>query len=1186
MFIFGIVASKYIDVTGIKKVDFGKCLGIGLYTDDYSTISGCLNLHKNVPSQAYSANDLYDNLKNQRIKVTGEKIKTAKLPEGNQIVELFEFYLKLALYDKNIQDEFIVKMMTFENDFEKLFIHVFSYVLTKQNRKEKLYIDTKNIDYFNPIFDMNIILIRLRKIKDLYTNFDLYDTSLIDMIIEKLDINSAIPNKSSTEGFNDRIINMLSNKYNEVEFRSVRTVFDNKNLNINNLFIDIVIIDDKYVDEKETELDNIYQRENYSSLFENLYRTKKAVNLNELFCTTNNDIINNIVYGRAGVGKTTLAKYMCIKWKEDRCWSDIFKFPIYIELRNIKEFNSLEETVIDLYHINDEEIANLDVKLIISFLEKNKENILYILDGFDELDKWNQKKLVNLLNKYPKWILTTRPYGFNKADIVHANKSFENIGFDNISMKKYVKNYFELNTNKGSKLIMYLDKNTNIKAISHIPIILEMICGLWNDSENNISANMSITQLYNNIIECLSTNYLNRKHDNDNKEIDSKKYKIYLVLGCLSYYGLIENTIIFSMKNFDDIVINLETNIIQEPIDVFFEKYIKRIGLLKEIRKGDNYRQSNYYFQHLTFQEFFSAKYISSLCDENFLEFIITNKYESKFQMVIMFISGNINCIERADLLFRGLFENEKDICGLFILQLATLCYSELKNFDNFYYKNILDNYISSWILYAREIYADDMYLSNKIICNIFEKLYAKKNFSQRLNKMLLNFIYEDVSSDNFNFGINLIQILNISNNEFINRMLYLLKNVNVINDNTYIVNVVNAIINIGKYDNKIIIQLKKILNDSNRLTRLYVAKILINIDSDTNSYYDIFMEILNSNDVSFVIYTLNIIGSIGQCSKEILNKIKQLISIDNTKIVLATLNTVDKLDKIDVEVFELVNKLTLSNVYLIEKKASEILENLINNGYDKSFFYSKQIIDKHDAFISNQEELIVQELHSGENIRIAVACKKIVNNRMYSQNITNEILLLMESDSTKRRSAILVLSSLMFIDDEIYEYVVKLLSDQDEDVTIKSVICDYLYKNIEIVPNDIIKILISNLEIKDFTLSKKIVHILSKLNAIDLLINIIQNNKIFIKYVINDIQLNELINYVSKVGISSDVILELIYKKSLIIASPIYIDQRLNQISFYDNGIKHDIKLYNDDFTKILEYYEMMNSRRNELMV
>ncbi len=129
---------------------------------------------------------------------------------------------------------------------------------------------------------------------------------------------------------------------------------------------------------------------------------------------------------------------------------------------------------------------------------REREKVLWLLDGYDEIPESLPQNLVNLRNELldkAHHILTSRPYGNNLPDHV----KMEITGFTDENITKYVDQFFDQikdefddAPSKGQKLQSFLKSNLSIWGVAHIPINLELMCSLWGDndfSKNNDTNN-------------------------------------------------------------------------------------------------------------------------------------------------------------------------------------------------------------------------------------------------------------------------------------------------------------------------------------------------------------------------------------------------------------------------------------------------------------------------------------------------------------------------------------------------------------------------------------------------------------------------------------------------------------------------------------------------------------------------
>jgi len=146
------------------------------------------------------------------------------------------------------------------------------------------------------------------------------------------------------------------------------------------------------------------------------------------------------------------------------------------------------------------------------------KNILWILDGYDEIVQnvpSHLEYLFEQLLKTPHHILTSRPY----LNTLSYDVKMEITGFTDDNIKKYVQQFFdqmkdELDVSINSqKLLNFLKSNPSISGVAHIPVNLELICSFWSNEDWSETKELTITTLYNMVVEWLCRRYL-RTQDN------------------------------------------------------------------------------------------------------------------------------------------------------------------------------------------------------------------------------------------------------------------------------------------------------------------------------------------------------------------------------------------------------------------------------------------------------------------------------------------------------------------------------------------------------------------------------------------------------------------------------------------------------------------------------------------------
>lgn len=408
-----------------------------------------------------------------------------------------------------------------------------------------------------------------------------------------------------------------------------------------------------------------------------------------------------LLEGWAGIGKTSCCQFIANQFSQKgtvnspTLWSDRFKLVLWIPLRNLSTYTERKYSLADV--VKEECLSSQDesltVEVIDAVLKYFDNHILLILDGLDEAMGWYRE--TNKAHGHPKqWsfrcqlmrslinqkqhctIMTTRP-GYLDQDLREMfDRRLEMIGFTDENINAYVEKYFERYNRQahGQRLLHEIRRNPNLKGIAHIPINLALMCLVWRDAKDevNIPERLTMTQIYSGVVlwllrrdRCERLKREGLKHLDGSNEIiseDVARQKSRLwgmsdfesdnyykeLLECLEALAwnnqcakhersiLIPGTLIVDYLK--------EKGVHPEKID---EEIIKlnRIGLLNSRYQGKTIEENDYYFPHLTFQEYFAANYWVKLyvddvttkdAESNFYFY----KYDKRFEVVWRFTAG------------------------------------------------------------------------------------------------------------------------------------------------------------------------------------------------------------------------------------------------------------------------------------------------------------------------------------------------------------------------------------------------------------------------------------------------------------------------------------------------------------------------------------------------------------------
>ena len=349
-------------------------------------------------------------------------------------------------------------------------------------------------------------------------------------------------------------------------------------------------------------------------------KSSQGLSGNENLVTLKTDLgqrVNRVlVTGDAGSGKSTTAANIAYKWatlKDPK--SPLLKFSLVFLLR-MKDIEDGNASLVDLLfqHILSED-SNVSKEGLRLYIKENPKDILFIIDGMDEdssgVLKNESNEITKLLHnrKLRKScvILTTRPQNICALGMhVGYYTQIKLQGFSEENIHDYIFNFFQGDKDKICKLVKKLQDEPHILAMASIPVLLLMICLLWEDRS---TIPKTKTQLYQKTIRYLWKRYKARMggdptldEDSDDEGFDDELKDLLNKLGKVALHNTHFNgyKFTFTEKEFGRDVCNLGCQV------GILTTEQSRIGLK---------RKTSVSFLHSTFQKFCAAVYLVYLLD-------------------------------------------------------------------------------------------------------------------------------------------------------------------------------------------------------------------------------------------------------------------------------------------------------------------------------------------------------------------------------------------------------------------------------------------------------------------------------------------------------------------------------------------------------------------------------------------
>ncbi|ETS75090.1 hypothetical protein PFICI_13574 [Pestalotiopsis fici W106-1] len=479
-----------------------------------------------------------------------------------------------------------------------------------------------------------------------------------------------------------------------------------------------------------------------------------------------------LIRGHAGVGKSTLCKKLIHNFKELGIWRDIFARVLWVPLRNLKrqdhEKKSLRDVLRQEFFLGSPKSEDLSRELEMELEADGGEKTLFILDGLDEVyegletDNYMYELLYDFL-RWPAVIVTCRP---NVSLASQRNLSFdlelETIGFSSEQVNSYMQNVLTIpgkvrgesipDVQKIESLQSLLQQHQLLQDLIRIPIQLDALCYIWADGDNSLrdgTALGTMTNIYQAIVERLWKKDIPKLHFEDGERPISKVVMEKASLRMIEHDAPRKQYLLerFAFSGFVDNVINFDREyqkaILEEHMDKSQSLPPSEEPLLsasQTLHRLSFWRASNpsakhptYHFLHLTFQEYFAARYFvrqwkakeplrlgknsGSKRTESLTTFLMDHRYEARYDVFWRFVTGLLSLEGKEICKFFSLVENSpRDLLGPVHERLIVHCLSEVPPDQLFFSekRKELEIRIVDWLIFEDE-FAGHTRLANEI---------------------------------------------------------------------------------------------------------------------------------------------------------------------------------------------------------------------------------------------------------------------------------------------------------------------------------------------------------------------------------------------------------------------------------------------------------------------------------------
>lgn len=351
-----------------------------------------------------------------------------------------------------------------------------------------------------------------------------------------------------------------------------------------------------------------------------------------------------IVLGKPGAGKTTFLKHITLQMANGLLKEKYI--PIMIIL---KRFSDSNKSLTDFITEQFDECHFSNTRLFIEYLLTEGRCIL-LFDGLDEVSKDKANSIIDEIQRFcdkyrkNKYVLSCRIAAYNY--LFQQFTDVEIADFDDKQVADFINLWFAKDKDTAKACREALENNLPIKELSSIPLLLTLLCLVF---EKNKYFPKNKAKLYDRAIDILlnkwdSSRNIQRQQIYESLSTNDKES----MFGQIAYLTFQKGQYFLEQHRLEKYITNSIRNIST------LSKRVSKIdgeAILKSIETHHGIFVERacevYSFSHLTFQEYFTAKYIvDNETEDIFKQLVTQNIKDNKWHEIFLSIAG---LLENAD---------------------------------------------------------------------------------------------------------------------------------------------------------------------------------------------------------------------------------------------------------------------------------------------------------------------------------------------------------------------------------------------------------------------------------------------------------------------------------------------------------------------------------------------------------